>query len=207
MTEPDSDFYLVEKIKTSHDEPALKELIARHSGIYRDMIRKFGEKSLSSTQIMDMMDDKDFQIYQAALEYDDTKSKFSTFLALKTKYVCLSNKTRNKKNSKFVNFDDVEFEYNENEVFDNGNFGSEDPSQKTLKKEFLQKICHLIETHPDPRVVLLSKERYFSSTNGKLAPWKEISPKINLSIQGCINIHNRTIKEFQKKITNEPITL
>ena len=46
------------------------------------------------------MEDKDYVIYKAALEYKpESKAKFSTHLANKTKYMCLTQKTKNKKNS------------------------------------------------------------------------------------------------------------
>ena len=74
-----TDTLLVNKVKDDNDEKALEELIVRHSGIYVHMIKRFGGKSLNNIQINDMLDDKNYQIYKAALEFDDTKSKFSTY--------------------------------------------------------------------------------------------------------------------------------
>lgn len=190
------DEYLIKEIKTSKDNDSLKELISRHSGIYVEMIRRYGEKHLTATQIGDMMDDKDFNIYSAALEYDENKSKFSTYLANRTKYNCLTNKTNNKKNSKIVNFDDIEFEQEAKE---------QNPCQASSQREFMKKICYLIESHEDERVTKIFKERYFSSDGRKLTPWKKIAEIMDLSIQGCIDIHNRTIAQFQKQIKNDPI--
>ena len=161
------------------------------------MIKRFGGKSLNNIQINDMLDDKNYQIYKAALEFDDTKSKFSTYLAIKTKYLCLTHKTNNKKNSNIFNFDDFEFS-----LEDKGY----NPSETLSRNEFLSKIFSLIENHQDLRVKTIFKERYFSNTNGKLKAWKDIAQKVDLSIQGCINIHNKTVKEFQEKITDEQFT-
>jgi DNA-directed RNA polymerase specialized sigma24 family protein len=192
-----TDTLLVNKVKDDNDEKALEELIVRHSGIYVHMIKRFGGKSLNNIQINDMLDDKNYQIYKAALEFDDTKSKFSTYLAIKTKYLCLTHKTNNKKNSNIFNFDDFEFS-----LEDKGY----NPSETLSRNEFLSKIFSLIENHQDLRVKTIFKERYFSNTNGKLKAWKDIAQKVDLSIQGCINIHNKTIKEFQEKITDEQFT-
>ena len=85
-------------VRENNDELALQELISRHSGIYVDMLKKFGYSSLSVNQICDIMQDKDYVIYKAALEYNPQKAKFSTHLANKTKYMCLTQKTKNKKN-------------------------------------------------------------------------------------------------------------
>ena len=103
----DSD--LTEKIKESNDGDALSELISRHSGIYVDMLKKFGYRSLTENQISDIMGDKDYVIYKAALEYDPEKAKFSTHLANKAKYLCLTQRTKNKKNNLISNYDDLEF--------------------------------------------------------------------------------------------------
>ena len=34
-------------------------------------------------------------------------------------------------------------------------------------------------------------------------PWKNISEKLKMSIQGCINIHDAAIKKFGNKIRKE----
>ena len=44
-----------------------------------------------------------------------------------------------------------------------------------------------------------------SGKRGKLKPWKDVARKINLSAQGCINIHDKAIKELSSKIDNEKI--
>jgi len=94
-----SDTQLTEKVKEFGDEVALIELISRHSGIYVNMVRKFGSKSLSYTQMGQILDEKDYNIYEAALDYDESRAKFSTHIANKAKYICLTEKTKNKKNS------------------------------------------------------------------------------------------------------------
>ena len=45
----------------------------------------------------------------------------------------------------------------------------------------------------------------FCGKRGKLKPWKDVAKKINLSPQGCINIHDKAIKELSHKIDNEKI--
>ena len=42
------------------------------------------------------------------------------------------------------------------------------------------------------------KMRYKNAN--KLTPWKNIAKKLDLSIQGCINIHNKHLIEIQKAI-------
>jgi len=63
----------------------------------------------------------------------------------------------------------------------------------------------MILKHQDERVKTIFYERYFCGERGKLKPWKQIAQKVNLSTQGCINVHNKTLKEFKNKVKNEKI--
>ena len=38
------------------------------------------------------------------------------------------------------------------------------------------------------------------SNGNKVTPWKKIAKKLDLSIQGCINIHNNYLKEIKKYV-------
>ena len=190
----DSD--LTEKIKESNDGDALSELISRHSGIYVDMLKKFGYRSLTENQISDIMCDKDYVIYKAALEYDPEKAKFSTHLANKAKYLCLTQRTKNKKNNLISNYDDLEFCQKDETL---------NPRDQYILNDSFGRVLNLIEKHQDKRLKIIFHERYFCGKKGKLKPWKQVAEKVNLSAQGCINIHNRALKDIKNKIKNEKI--
>ena len=185
-------------VKESNDAEALNELISRHSGIYVDMLKKFGYKSLSANQINDIMQEKDYVIYKAALEYKPEKAKFSTHLANKTKYMCLTQKTQNKKNYRNISFEQTEFCQKDK---------SYTPEENCLFNDSFKRILNLIDKNKDPRLKTIFKERYFEGKGGKLKPWKLVAKKVNLSAQGCINIHNKAIEDIQNRIDNEKIKL
>ena len=63
LTNSLTDTDLAVLIREKNDELALEELISRHSGIYVDMLKKFGYNGLSFNQISDIMEDKDYVIY------------------------------------------------------------------------------------------------------------------------------------------------
>ena len=191
-----TDSALTEKIKETNDGEALNELISRHSGIYVDMLKKFGYRSLSQNQISDIMSDKDYVIYKAALEYNSEKAKFSTHLANKTKYLCLTQRTKNKKNHLTSNYDDLEFCQKDDSL---------NPRDQYIFNDSFARILNLIDKHEDKRLKIIFNERYFGGSQGKLKPWKQVAQKVNLSAQGCINIHNRAIKELKNKIKNEKV--
>lgn len=196
MIEDLTDSALTDLIKAENDEGALEELISRHSGIYVDMLKRFGMNCLTHNQVSDIMNDKDYVIYKAALEYDETKAKFSTHLANKTKYMCLTQKTKNKNNKISSNFDDVQFSQKDN---------SHTPDEECKINDSFSRILNLINKHKDKRLKTIFHERYFCGRRGKLKPWKEVARKLNLSAQGCINIHNKAVKEISLKIDNEKI--
>jgi len=196
LTEDLTDLALTELIKENNDEKALDELISRHSGIYVDMLKKFGFRCLTHNQVQDIMQDKDYVIYKAALEYDAEKAKFSTHLANKAKYMCLTQKTKNKNNRISSNFEEIQF-YQKDKSFT--------PDKSCDINDSFNRILNLINKHKDKRLKIIFHERYFCGKRGKLKPWKEVARKINLSAQGCINIHDKAIKELSYKIDNEKI--
>ena len=67
--------------------------------------------------------------------------------------------------------------------------------------EILKKIYKLAEAHEDKRVKKILDMRYGSDYN-KLIPWKNIAKKLRMSIQGCINIHNKFIEQTKKELEN-----
>ena len=196
MIEDVTDSDLTKMIREENDELALNELISRHSGIYVDMLKRFGFKCLTQNQVQDIMGDKDYVIYKAALEYDESKAKFSTHLANKTKWMCLTQKTKNKKSRISSNFEEIQF-------FQKDKSPTPDESCKT--SDSFSRVLNLINKHKDKRLKIIFHQRYFCGRRGKLKPWKEVAEKINLSAQGCINLHDRAVKELNNKIDNEKI--
>lgn len=194
-TDKASDKELTERIKNnSCDEDALKELICRHSGIYIDMIKVYAGKSFNQNQLNDFIDQKDSVIYEAAKKYDPERSKFSTYLANKTKYLCLSEKTRFQKESKIISLDDIDFCQSDKSL---------SPDEDCVHNESMANIMKMILNHQDSRVREIFQMRYFKTKTNKLTPWKVIAKKLDLSAQSCINIHNRTLKFFKNRIKNE----
>ena len=200
-----SDTDLAFKIQESNDSEALEELISRHSGIYVDTIRKVGGKMLTETQVSDLMGEKDYYIYNTALEYDPEKSKFSTYLATKTRFLVLTGKTNNKIQSVVTNFDDESFH-----IEDQGDSPDEytaKQEEETSRNELVRQILQIIDSHPDPRIKTIFENRYFSNQFGKkLKPWHEIAPIVDLSIQGTIDAHNRTLPYILKNIEHNTAT-
>ena len=76
---------------------------------------------------------------------------------------------------------------------------SEEPGIKSIEyEEEIKNVIHVISKIKDDRVRKIFKMRYCSDK--KLTPWKKIAKKLDLSIQGCINIHNKHLTEIKKYV-------
>lgn len=188
-----SDLDLINNIKKKKKvDESLQHLIDRHSGIYLDIVNSF-MKSCNNDSLKDeIMSDKEYAIYNSALKYDDQRgTKFSTFLGNEAKWICLNASNKNKK---YLELNDNT--YNFEEIKDTCNKPVVD-FQEQILKEFNDQV----KNHPDKRIQKIFSMRY--SGNKKLVPWRKISKTMNLSIQGCINIHNAALKSISKTIRSK----
>lgn len=182
------DLSLIQKIKTEQDESCLKELIARHSGIYLQMVNQTISDQ-SNVNKNDIMDEKDWFIYEKALKYDPNRNiKFSTYLGNEIRWKCLNIHNKAKK-----------YEYSD--IGDHSeNLVEKNQLEEYCKQEIINRIFEIAEQNPDWRVRKIVQMRYKGGKRNKLMPWKKIAKKLQLSIQGCINIHERFIKDVRKNL-------
>ena len=180
------DLSLIEKIRDQGDSSCFQEIVNRHSGIYLQMVHSYAPRSIAIDNINDLLDSKESHIYDAIQNFDETRNiKFSTYLGNHTRWLCLN--AANKK--AHIQLDE--------------NFDREFESSEVIEKadsDTLNKVFKYIEDNEDSRVAKIFKMRYVSiGGKRKLVPWRKIAKEINLSIQGCINIHNSTLKKLKKK--------
>ena len=82
-------------------------------------------------------------------------------------------------------------------------FASEDLEKSLTQKDILDKIFSITKQSKDERVYKIFKIRYQPSNKNKLTPWSTVSESINLSIQGTINLHNKTISSIKEVLQKE----
>lgn len=188
----EEDEVLVSKIQNNIDvEDSLNELIDRHSGLCVKMINIYMSKKSYPTLRDELLKDKDLHIYQASLKFKpDKKTKFSTHLGNEVKWKCLNAYNKLKRNQAFSI---------ENSFLDYISFNQQDDSEE-LYDDVFSEIIHLTNSHPDKRVKKIFYLRYVVGKNNSVMPWKSISNKLGMSIQGCINIHNAAITKLKYKI-------
>lgn len=174
---------------TSNNE--LQELIERHSGIYMDIVNNYIPTNCNFLNKSDILEEKNYRIYLAALKYDEDKgAKFSTYLGNETKWMCLNLFNKNKKHQ-YISIE-------EERCLD-----KTEQSLDEFDQDFFDKIISLAEQHPDARVFRIFKNRYIDGNLNKVMSWQKIAKNLDMSIQGCINIHNSALEYFKNKLNKE----
>jgi DNA-directed RNA polymerase specialized sigma subunit len=189
----ENDLSLIEKVKKDADLDSLNTLIERHSGIYLDMVNSVIPNNCDFLDKNDIIDDKNISIYKAIMNFDESKNtKFSTYLGNETRWKCLNLFNRGTK-YKYLDINDFN---------DDKNLCDDEMFSHICSKEILDKVYVLADNHKDDRVRKIINLRYRVGDGNKTMPWKSISEKVNISIQGCINIHDRFIEEIKKELQN-----
>jgi len=185
-----SDLELIQNVQFHQDNESLVEIINRHSGIYHDMVDKFLSGDSNSAERNNLLQEKEFTIYNSVLKYDSTRgAKFPTYLANEAKWKCLNTLTKNKK------FKKCSLE----EILKEPCNGSD--LEEREKSEVFSYFERFLEKEKDRRIKKIIDMRY-NGPNNKLTPWRKIAKKLGMSIQGVINIHNRCMLKFKKQSGN-----
>jgi DNA-directed RNA polymerase specialized sigma subunit len=188
------DIVLVDNLKAGspHASEILSVLSDRHSGLYISTVHKITGSSVPNLR-EDLMRDRLYVLYQAVQSYDPNRgAAFSTHFANEAKWNCLKNKTK-KSNRELP----CEGEFLDSLVNENA---APDDSEAQKDHEFFKSLA-LSEIHKieDKRAKKILMMRYFSRED-KNNPWKNIAEAVQLSIQGCINIHDKWMAIIRRNI-------
>ena len=188
-----ADNILVQNIKENKNaNSSLSILCERHSGIFCRMINSHVPLDAQFADNKELINDSKYYIYQTALAYDPGKNtKFSTFLGNRTRWMCLNMYNKSKRRPEALRI-------NLNKIESSSNHFMEDMANK----ELINKIFESINGAGDRRAMKIFTMRYIVGDKNKVMPWKKISKKVDLSIQGCINVHNSYIKKIKSEKIN-----
>ena len=191
-----SDKQLIQDVREKSEESeSLNELINRHSGIYIEIVNRYIREDFGIVRKEDLIQEKDFNIYRCALKFDPSRNtKFSTYLGNETKWMCLNLYNRNKKEKYNQEISETIHQALTPELRDI-------PSR--IDREMQIEINTILENIPDARIKKIFKMRYIVGQKNNVMPWKRICKAVNLSIQGCINVHDKGIKYIKDKLQGE----
>ncbi|MBM3453590.1 MAG: sigma-70 family RNA polymerase sigma factor [Bacteroidetes bacterium] len=183
MPQQMEDNQLIEEVRLNGSSDCFKEIVNRHSGIYLQMVHSYAPRETAVDNFFDLLNSKESHIYDAIQSYDEKRNiKFSTYLGNCTRWLCLNSSNKKRFQQMDENFDCI-FESTE--------------SKEKNENQILNEIFSSIESLEDKRVFKIFKMRYLNEKK-KLTPWRKIAKELDLSIQGCINIHNSAFKKLKK---------
>jgi DNA-directed RNA polymerase specialized sigma24 family protein len=192
------DLILVKNIQEGKNEShCLNKLYEYHSKIFYKMINSFISDSNASLK-EELFKECKYHIYFAAKEFDfSKKTKFSTYLANRTKWMCLNINHKNKRTLNVIDYsaqeEHLRVKGNRAEHF------AQNEIDDLLDKEVFNKVILMAKENKDRRIGKIFQLRYVDGNKNKVMPWKSISSKLKMSIQGCINIHNNFINKVKER--------
>jgi len=190
----DEDLFIKEIQEEKNVESNLSKIIDKHSGIFVEMVKHYVPENSEYSNRDDLLSEKDYHIYKAVKSFDFSKNvKFVTHLGNQAKYLCLNTYNKNRKKPE-INCDEIKLDWI--------SFLSEEEHMSNIIKsdseELFKRINKYLAKHKDERVKKIFELRYFSYKDNKIKPWRLIYREIGMSIQGCINLHKKTIKELRR---------
>lgn len=188
------DFALVVRVRRDNCADSLRALITRHGALYCSIVSRMCKKYNNWTNAEDLFAEKDYIIYQSAIKYKrDKQIKFSTFIGNQAKWNYLNKSNKMQKILK-----------KESRLIENLNHTQpEELNQDAI--ETMKISLKMLSRHPDSRIPKLFELRYKVGKNNKEMPWHLVGKKMNLSAQGCINLHKIGIDFLQNKFKQEGI--
>ena len=146
--------------------------------------------------VQELISDKYLVVYNSAIKYKNNKNtKFSTFLGNEAKWHYLNKCNQIKKHFKHTELADNIL--NINSIIQNEN------ETKYIDKEIINRVFEILASHPDKRMLRIFRLRYQKGKGNKVMPWHIVAIHLNLSAQGCINIHKLALKYIKETLKQE----
>jgi len=190
ISKTEDDNFYIEQIKNDKNvDECVSVLYKRYANVYYKIIHNFFQKQ-NSDKKLEFIQECYYHIFFAAKEYNyEKKTKFSSYLGNKARWLCLNYFNRKSKHlSLIANHSTEDDSISENKIIED-----------LCKQENFKNIKNAIKSDPDHRIEKIFNLRYFEGKKNKLMPWKNISSHLNMSVQGCINLHNNFIQKIKNK--------
>lgn len=175
------------------DSDSIKELIARHSGIYVSTCRKYTSTMSQSGILKDHIDSsKNYVIYNSAKTFDPSAgSKFSTWISNQARYFCLNAINKNKN---YIEGDEDSIKLL---IDSKAQEKTKEENLKEEKKEHLIYVKNILNNLSNKNIKKCIEKKYFSE---QYKTYTEIAKEMNVTVQTVINWHNKFIKLAKQKI-------
>lgn len=185
----ETDLSLVNAVKQTGSSEAMSELIARHSGIYCQILDDYLPAEKFPVQKEDLRREKDFHIFQAVQSYrPETNMKFPVYLGQTIKWKCQTLKTKGK--DRF------------NVSFESLNFSPQEEEKPSWDGKIqIEEIFNYAENYPNDLARKIINMRYIT---GKRMPWKKIAKELDISVSWATSIHTQFVKDAREHFSQSP---
>ena len=183
-----TDVDLIDNVRKENCEKSFSTLVQKYENLFYRICHKYSSYLANNgIDVQDVLADKDYIIWSCCINFDPSKkTKFSTHVANTAKFTCL-NFANKRKSFNLLNIDDEEIL---SHVEENCIVGSE-------KIDYSEMIQFEISRIKDCRARRILKLKYLSDEK---MTWRQISEKMNISVQTSIGLHKKALKLLKNRI-------
>lgn len=185
------DGILIKEILEKNSSEALVELSERHTGIFYNIIQKYLPKYENSSYFDDFESQKESILFDAVRTFDEEKGvKFVTWFANKTKYLCLTERTKQTKSPSFYEFSE-----------EMGGISQETPFSYCDLKDETEEIIRKVKSRFGERNAEIFCDLYFGGEKKVGQTLKQVGEKYGISTQAVQACHKKIINFLKNENT------
>jgi len=187
-----SDKKLINLIKKNACNDAFNEISRRYERLFYNITFKY-LPILENLGIQknDILEQKNTVLLNCVLNFNPLrKTKFSSYFTSWSRFFCL-NEIQKRKHIFNSNNEEIETLIEETQTKNNY-------FHPSYRSEDISYINYILDNFKDKRIYEIVKLRYFSDKEDR--KWKNISKKMKLSVQSCINLNKKAIRFLKIKM-------
>lgn len=185
------DNVLIKEILEKNSSEALIELSERHTGIFHNIIKRYLPKYDNSSYFDEFQNRREEIVFEAVKSFKEEKGvKFVTWFANKTKYLCLSERTRQSNSPSFYEFSE-----------EMGGTCDTSPYDYLDLKSESEEILERVKARFGERVCSIFTEIYFGGEKKVGQTLKQVGVKYGISTQAVQAQHKKVINFLRNENT------
>lgn len=190
----ENDCYYVNNIKNGIDvDASINALTEKHIALISQNFSRYGGGTGVSTT--EMIKDAALVVYRAAETFDPSRAtQYSSWLSSQSRFHVLNLSKPAAKFYNQINTEPAELEFIPNPAQD-------DERINAKKKELLDYIMFLADSHSNPQIKLIISLRYFGDK--KERSYQHIGGIVNLTGQAVKNLHSQFLKLVKEKMRSK----
>lgn len=193
-----TDIQLIRSVKKTGNNECYMEICRRYEKVFYKICHQYTYRLYKiGLSPQDIYNEKNWIILNCIKNFkSNKKTKFSSYLGNYARYLCLNNINSNKFSSKFiVSSDNDELK----QVIDSNQIKDNNYNHNSRSRDNYNYILNLLSQLKDKRITNIFKYRY---CDDKKMTWSKVAKKMGISVQTCVNIHDKNILLLKNKINS-----